>query len=103
MSGGSHRTATAHGRNETRALRLMPTAEIKSGTLTKSRVEIEQIAIAQIRKSRRSEKLPLCWAFASGAAKIQILVIERGQPKLTFPDHGSKFPARFVHEVLLTH
>ena len=34
MSGGSHLTATAHGRNETRALRLMPSAEVKSGTLT---------------------------------------------------------------------
>ena len=34
MSGGSHRTAAAHGRNETRALRLMPSAEVKSGTMT---------------------------------------------------------------------
>ena len=103
MSGASHLTAAAHGRNETRALRLMPTAEIKSGTLTKSRVEIEQIAIAQIRKSGGAKSYHYCWAFASGAAKIQIFVIEHREPKLTFPDHGSKFPARFIHEVLLTH
>jgi hypothetical protein len=31
-SGASHRTAAAHGRNKTRALRLMPTADVKSGT-----------------------------------------------------------------------
>jgi len=32
MSGGFHRKAAAHRRNETRALRLMSNVEVKSGT-----------------------------------------------------------------------
>ncbi len=32
MSGGFHRRAIAHRRNETRALRLMSNVEVKSGT-----------------------------------------------------------------------